>query len=109
MIDRVQVVVEAGQRHFARAQAAAIGQPPLDQQDVEPGACEIGGQDQPVMAGADHDAVVASVKCLGHASAPVCRGGHSAVRAGPRSIGLGARFLVGVGRSLTRYVARAEI
>ena len=41
MIDRMQVVIEAGQRHFAGAQAAAVVEPPLDQQDVEPCAGEI--------------------------------------------------------------------
>ena len=58
MIDRMQVVVEAGQGHFAGAQAAAIGQPPLHQQDVETGPGEIAAEDQPVVAGADDDAVI---------------------------------------------------
>ena len=47
MIDRVQVVVEARQRHFARAQSAAIGEPPVDQQDVEAGAGEIAPRIRP--------------------------------------------------------------
>ena len=68
MIDRVQVVIEAGQRHLARAQSAAISQPPLDQQDVEPGAGEIGAEDQAVMAGADDDAVIGFFERLGHKS-----------------------------------------
>ena len=58
MIDRMQVVIEAGQRHFARAQAAAISEPPVHQEDVEAGAGEIRAKDQPVMAGADDDPVI---------------------------------------------------
>ena len=65
MIDRVQVVVETRQRHLARAQAAAIGQPPLHQQNVEAGAGEIAAEDQPVMAGADDDAVIGFVERFG--------------------------------------------
>ena len=59
MIDRMQVVVEAGLRDFLGRQAAAIGQPPLHHEDVEPGFGEIGSEDQAVMAGADDDAVIA--------------------------------------------------
>src|SRR5262249_8918650 len=58
VIDRVQVVIETRQRHFARAQAAAVSEPPLDQQHIEAGARKIGAEDQPVMAGAYDDAVV---------------------------------------------------
>ena len=66
MIDRVQVVVEAWLRDFLGCQAAAIGQPPLHHQDVEPGFGEIGSKDQAVVAGADDDAVVASFQRLRH-------------------------------------------
>ena len=34
VIDRMQIVIEARQRHFTRTQAAAVGQPSLQQQDV---------------------------------------------------------------------------
>ena len=41
MIDRVQIVIEAGQRDLACAQSAAIGQPSVDQQNFETGARQI--------------------------------------------------------------------
>ena len=58
MIDRVQIVMEAGQRHFSCAQSAAIGETPLHEQNVEAGAGKIAAEDQPVVAGADDDAVI---------------------------------------------------
>src|SRR5512143_2448258 len=60
MIDRMQVVIEARQRHFARAQATAISKPPFYQQNVEASAGEICAEDQPVVPGADDDPVIAS-------------------------------------------------
>jgi hypothetical protein len=73
MIDRMQVVIEARLGHFPGAQAAAIGQPLLDQQDVQPGLGQIAAEDQAVMAGADDDAVIGfveSVRWFGHVSFP---------------------------------------
>ena len=68
MIDRMQVVVEARQRDFARAQSAAISEPTVDQQNVEPGAGEITPKDQPVVPGADNDAVIGLFQRLGQRS-----------------------------------------
>ena len=66
MIDRMQVVVEARQRHLTRAQAAAVGEPPVHQENVEAGAGKITPKDQPVMARADDDAVVGFLERFGH-------------------------------------------
>ncbi len=68
MIDRMQIVVEARQRDLARAQSAAIGQSPVDQEDIEAGAGQIAAEDQPVVAGADDDAVVGFFQRLGQRS-----------------------------------------
>ncbi len=58
-------MIEARQRHFAGAQSAAVVETPLHQQDVEPGAGEIGAEDQAVMTGADDDAVIGFIERLG--------------------------------------------
>src|SRR6478736_3172608 len=50
--------MEAWQRHLSCAQSAAIGQTPLHQQNVEAGAGKIAAKDQPMVAGADDDAVI---------------------------------------------------
>jgi hypothetical protein len=68
MIDRVQIVVVARQRDLARAQAAAIGEPTIDQENVETSAGEIGAEDQAVMPRADYDAVVGLFERLGQRS-----------------------------------------
>ena len=70
MIDRVQIVIEARQRHLTRAQAAAIGQPPLDEQYLQARPREISAEDQAVMAGPDDDAVIGFLERLRHRTPP---------------------------------------
>ena len=41
MIDRMQVVIEAGRRHLFGDQCAAVLQPPVDQEDIEPAARKV--------------------------------------------------------------------
>ena len=65
MIDRVAVVIEAGQRRLDGREPAAIHEPALDEQDFEPRACQVSAEDQAVVARADHDAVV-GFRCGGH-------------------------------------------
>src|SRR6185312_11344430 len=65
MIDGMKVVIEAGQRCFACAQAAAISQAAIHQQNVQTGAGEIGAQDQAMVAGSDNDPVICLVERLG--------------------------------------------
>src|SRR5215831_16384188 len=96
MIDRMQVVVEARQRDLARAQSAAIGQPTIDQQDVEAGARQIAAEDQSVVPGADDNAVVGFFDCLGQRPFPRrtcidCRlANYTAGRPAQRSMATGA-------------------
>jgi hypothetical protein len=66
MIDRMQVVIEAGCGHFLGHECAAVLQAPVDYQDVEAAAGEIGPKHQAVVAGADDDPVVASVRRRRH-------------------------------------------
>ena len=66
MIDRMQVVVEAGCRHFLGRECAAVLQAPVHQQDVEAAARQIGAEHQAVVAGADDDPVVASIQRRRH-------------------------------------------
>jgi hypothetical protein len=68
MIDRVEVVIEARQRHFARAQAATVSESSLHQQDVEAGAGKVASEDQPVVSGADDDAVIGLFQRFGQKS-----------------------------------------
>jgi hypothetical protein len=70
MIDGVQIVIEARRRDFFRGQAAAILQAPVDQQNVQARFRQIAAEDQPVMAGADDDAVIGLCQSLGHAVLP---------------------------------------
>src|SRR5262245_57178743 len=65
VIDGMQVVIEARQRHFARAQAAAVSQAAVHQQDVEARAGEVGAQDQAMVSGTDNDAVIGLIERLG--------------------------------------------
>jgi hypothetical protein len=64
MVDGMQVVIEAGLRHFFSGKSAAIGESALHQQDVEPLLGQVGAEDQPVMARADDDAVVIALEVL---------------------------------------------
>ena len=48
-------------RVFERGEAAARDRRPIDGQHPEPGLAEIGRQDERVVAGAEDDAVVASL------------------------------------------------
>src|SRR5262245_49983692 len=70
MIDRMQVMVEARQGDFARAQSAPIGEPAVDQQNVEPGAGQIGAENKSVVSGADDDAVIGFFQRLGQIRTP---------------------------------------
>jgi hypothetical protein len=70
MIDRVQVVIEAGLGGFGRHQPAPIGEPALDQQNFEPGPGQIGAQHHAVLAGPDDDAVIGPVQRMRHRMLP---------------------------------------
>jgi len=70
MIDGMQIVIEARSRDFFRAQAAAILQAPVNQQHVQASFRQIAAKDQPMMAGADDDAVIGLFQSLGHAVLP---------------------------------------
>src|SRR6185437_641616 len=84
--------LEARQRHLAGAQAAAIGQPPLDQQDLEAGAGEIGAEDEAVMTGADDDAVVGFLQRLAQWAVPCCFAGAAQCRRGGRPVNAARRM-----------------
>src|SRR5262249_32530537 len=62
MIDRMQVVVEARQRRFFGSEPAPIPEAALDQQNVQPQARQICAEHEPVMSGADDDAVVSPLQ-----------------------------------------------
>src|SRR5262249_16832554 len=96
MIDRMQIVVEARQRDFPRAQSAAISKPTVDQQDVEARASQITSKDQPVVSGTDNYAVIGFFERIRQSEYPVggprsgpatlhCRGRSAAVN-GRRSV-----------------------
>ena len=70
MIDRMKVMVEARQGDFARGQSAAIGEPAVDQQNVEPRTGKITAKDQPVVSGADNDAVIGFFQRFLHCAIP---------------------------------------
>jgi len=70
MIDGMQIVIEARRRDFFGAEAAAILQAPVDQQHVQARFRQIAAKDQPMMAGADNDAVIGLFQSLGHAVLP---------------------------------------
>src|SRR5262249_45267780 len=89
MIDRMQIVVEARQRDFPRAQSAAISKPTIDQQDVETRASQITSKDQPVVSGTDNYAVIGFFERIRQSEHPV---------GGPRS-GPSAATLPGAERS----------
>ena len=83
MIDRMQVVIEAWQRHFLGGEAAAVAQPTFHQQNLQAGASEIGAEDQAMMSGADDDPVISPVECGGHGVSSgrcpwICRGSMAA-------------------------------
>src|SRR5262249_7712472 len=66
MIDRMEVVVEARFCDLPCRQPATIGEPAFHQENVETGSPEVSAEDQAVMAGADDDAVIASLKRRRH-------------------------------------------
>ena len=66
VIDRMQVVVEARQGGFPGAEPAAIVEPALEQENVEPLARQVASEHQPVVAGADDDAVIGTVEGVLH-------------------------------------------
>ena len=68
MIDRMQVVIEAGQGYFARAQAAAVSQAAIHQENAQTGTGEIGAEDQAMVSGTDNDAVIGLIERLGQRS-----------------------------------------
>src|SRR5262245_28163110 len=53
MIDRMQIVMEAGLGHLLRGEPAAIAEPAFHRKNLETGFGEIAAQDQAVMAGTD--------------------------------------------------------
>ena len=66
MIDRVEVVIKAWQRAFFRAQPAAVFQPPLDDQHIQPSFRHIGAEHKAMMPRAYDDAIVGFFQCSGH-------------------------------------------
>src|SRR5262245_3404096 len=92
MIDGMQVVVEARSCDLPRTQSAAIDKPAVDQQDIEAGAGQIASKDQPVVSGADYDAVIGFFERPGQRSsflqcAVQWTSGYTAGRSLPRSMG----------------------
>src|SRR5215471_2825498 len=79
MIDGMQIVIKARRRDFLGAEAAAILEAPVDQQHVQTRFRQIAAKDQPMMAGADDDAVIGLFQSLGHAVLPLvfCDGENS--------------------------------
>ena len=79
MVDRVEVVIEAGRGRLFGHQPAAVFEPAVDQQNAQARFGEIAAEDEAVMAGADDDAVVGLFQRLGHAVLPktfLTRRGH---------------------------------
>jgi hypothetical protein len=66
MIDRMQIVMEAGLSDLLRREPAAIAEPTFDHENIQAGFREIAAEDQAVVAGADDDAVIVSLKRLRH-------------------------------------------
>ena len=58
VIDRMQVVIEAGFGRLLGGKTAAVVEPTLDNEDVESSLGEIAAEHEAVMAGADDDAIV---------------------------------------------------
>jgi hypothetical protein len=66
MIDRVEVVIEAGLRDLLGAQPAAVLQPTVDKKNSEAGLCEIASQNQTMVSRTDDYSVVASFQGAWH-------------------------------------------
>ena len=64
VIDRMKIVIEAGLRDLPRRQAASIIEPPLDQQNPQPGFGQIGRQYQSVLPCSDNDSIVVFLQGL---------------------------------------------
>src|SRR5262249_51563829 len=71
VIDRMQVVIEAGFGHLLGAKTAAVVEPTLDNEDVESSLDEIGAEHEAVMAGANDDAIVVAFEGV-HVCSLVC-------------------------------------
>src|SRR5262245_35745193 len=70
VVDRMQIVVEAWRRHFLRTEPAAVLQAAIHHQDVEAALLQVRAEHQPVVAGADDDAVVAALQRRRHERFP---------------------------------------
>jgi hypothetical protein len=70
VIDRMQVVVEAGLGHLLGREPAAISQASFQQKDVETSFGQISAENQAMMAGTNDDPIIASFQHRGHSFTP---------------------------------------
>ena len=72
VIDGMQVVIEAGCGRLFGAETAAVLEPALDVEDVEPSLGEIGAEHEAVMAGTDDDAIIVAFEGVHVCSLALC-------------------------------------